>query len=37
MSEAMVWASAAASVSVQRHGATSSMPYRSEIDTQAGA
>ncbi|MFF4538673.1 ribokinase [Streptomyces aureus] len=37
MSEAMVWASAAASLSVQRHGATSSMPYRAEIDTQAGA
>ncbi|MFF3407810.1 ribokinase [Streptomyces sp. NPDC002742] len=37
MSEAMVWASAAASMSVQRPGATSSMPYRSEIDTQAGA
>ena len=33
--EALAWASAAASLSVQRLGASSSMPYRSEIDTQA--
>ncbi|MGQ4387422.1 ribokinase [Streptomyces sp. SAS_270] len=33
--EALAWASAAASLSVQRLGASSSMPYRPEIDTQA--
>jgi ribokinase len=32
--EALAWAAAAAALSVQRHGATASMPYRSEIDTQ---
>ncbi|MFF3688522.1 ribokinase [Streptomyces sp. NPDC002187] len=30
--EALTWASAAAALSVQRPGATSSMPYRTEID-----
>ncbi|MEU0038174.1 MULTISPECIES: ribokinase [unclassified Streptomyces] len=35
MPEALAWASAAAALSVQRIGATSSMPYRSEIDAQA--
>jgi ribokinase len=35
MPEALRWASAAAALSVQRIGATSSMPYRAEIDTQA--
>ncbi|MER7679790.1 ribokinase [Streptomyces sp. NPDC096934] len=35
MPEALVWASAAAALSVQRSGATSSMPYRAEIDAQA--
>jgi ribokinase len=35
MPEALVWASAAAALSVQRPGASSSMPYRSEIDAQA--
>ncbi|MFD7323460.1 ribokinase [Streptomyces sp. NPDC059875] len=30
--EAMAWASTAAALSVQREGASSSMPYRSEID-----
>jgi ribokinase len=37
MPEALAWASAAAALSVQRPGASSSMPYRSEIDTQAGS
>ncbi|MEU8888203.1 ribokinase [Streptomyces sp. NPDC048442] len=32
MPEAMRWASAAAALSVQRHGASTSMPYRQEID-----
>ncbi|MEV4945857.1 ribokinase [Streptomyces sp. NPDC053755] len=31
--EALAWASTAAALSVQRTGASSSMPYRSEIDT----
>ncbi|MGW6566229.1 ribokinase [Streptomyces sp. NPDC054975] len=31
--EAMAWASTAAALSVQRAGASSSMPYRSEIDS----
>jgi ribokinase len=35
MPEALEWASAAAALSVQRPGASSSMPYRSEIDAQA--
>ncbi|WP_432185902.1 ribokinase [Streptomyces sp. Tue6028] len=35
MPEALVWASAAAALSVQRPGASSSMPYRSEIDAEA--
>ncbi|WP_435220141.1 ribokinase [Streptomyces sp. Tue6028] len=35
MPEALVRASAAAALSVQRPGASSSMPYRSEIDAQA--
>ncbi|MFG2473251.1 ribokinase [Streptomyces fagopyri] len=35
MPEALAWASAAAALSVQRIGATSSMPYRSEIDAEA--
>ncbi|MER5884434.1 ribokinase [Streptomyces sp. NPDC001941] len=34
---ALHWAAAAASLSVQREGASSSMPYRSEIDARAGA
>ncbi|MFG2499473.1 ribokinase [Streptomyces sp. NPDC048441] len=33
--EALAWASTAAALSVQRPGASASMPYRSEIDTQA--
>ncbi|MFF1446849.1 ribokinase [Streptomyces sp. NPDC058274] len=32
--DALVWASAAAALSVQRVGASSSMPYRSEIEAQ---
>lgn len=32
--EALAWAAAAAAVSVQREGASASMPYRSEIDAQ---
>ncbi|WP_406009526.1 ribokinase [Streptomyces sp. NBC_00637] len=32
--EALAWASAAAALSVQRPGASASMPYRSEIDAQ---
>ncbi|OII67825.1 ribokinase [Streptomyces sp. CC77] len=32
MPQALSWASAAASLSVQRRGASSSMPYRAEID-----
>ncbi|WP_314222583.1 ribokinase [Streptomyces zaehneri] len=32
--EALAWASAAAALSVQRPGASASMPYRSEIETQ---
>ncbi|MFE7932897.1 ribokinase [Streptomyces sp. NPDC057456] len=34
MREALAWASAAAALSVQRPGASASMPYRSEIETQ---
>ncbi|MEU6983612.1 ribokinase [Streptomyces sp. NPDC046324] len=34
--EAMTWASTAAALSVQREGASSSMPYRSEIDAAHG-
>ncbi|WP_393084433.1 ribokinase [Streptomyces sp. LN704] len=37
MPEALAWASAAAALSVQRIGATSSMPYRSEIDAEASS
>jgi ribokinase len=37
MPEALAWASRAAAMSVQRPGATSSMPYRSEIDARAGS
>ncbi|GAA3370239.1 ribokinase [Streptomyces sannanensis] len=37
MEKAMAWASAAAALSVQRPGASSSMPYRSEIDAEAAA
>ncbi|MFG2646379.1 ribokinase [Streptomyces sp. NPDC048436] len=33
--EALAWASCAAALSVQRPGASASMPYRAEIDTQA--
>lgn len=32
--EALAWASSAAALSVQRPGASASMPFRSEIDTQ---
>ncbi|MER6220102.1 ribokinase [Streptomyces sp. 900105755] len=32
--EALSWAAAAAAISVQREGATESMPYRPEIETQ---
>lgn len=35
--EALAWASAAAALSVQRPGASTSMPYRSEIEAAAGA
>ncbi|MFF7180532.1 ribokinase [Streptomyces sp. NPDC008121] len=35
--EALAWASTAAALSVQREGASSSMPYRSEIDTAHGS
>ncbi|MFJ6630349.1 ribokinase [Streptomyces sp. NPDC091376] len=35
MPEAMIWASTAAALSVQRPGASSSMPYRPEIDAEA--
>ncbi|WP_371597506.1 ribokinase [Streptomyces sp. NBC_00564] len=35
MPEALAWASAAAALSVQKAGASSSMPYRAEIDAQA--
>ncbi|MGW1779705.1 ribokinase [Streptomyces sp. NPDC002143] len=34
MREALAWAAAAAALSVQRPGASASMPYRSEIETQ---
>lgn len=34
--EALAWASSAAALSVQREGASSSMPYRLEIDTAHG-
>ncbi|MFE2962873.1 ribokinase [Streptomyces sp. NPDC059340] len=37
MRAALAWASTAASLSVQRAGASSSMPYRSEIDAQAAS
>ncbi|MFF1699016.1 ribokinase [Streptomyces sp. NPDC058257] len=33
--DALAWAASAAALSVQRTGASSSMPFRSEIDTQA--
>ncbi|MGV9882904.1 ribokinase [Streptomyces sp. NPDC003006] len=33
--DALTWASSAAALSVQRPGASASMPYRKEIDTQA--
>ncbi|WP_409057174.1 ribokinase [Streptomyces sp. SYP-A7185] len=33
--DALAWASSAAALSVQRPGASASMPFRSEIDTQA--
>ncbi|MEV6755574.1 ribokinase [Streptomyces sp. NPDC051214] len=33
--DALTWASSAAALSVQRPGASSSMPFRAEIDTQA--
>ncbi|MFE5484772.1 ribokinase [Streptomyces sp. NPDC056527] len=35
--EALAWASSAAALSVQREGASSSMPYRSEIDAAHGS
>ncbi|MFJ3668471.1 ribokinase [Streptomyces sp. NPDC090106] len=35
--EAMRWAAAAAALSVQREGASASMPYRSEIETRYGS
>ncbi|MET9376464.1 ribokinase [Streptomyces sp. NPDC003035] len=35
--EALAWASTAASLSVQHEGASSSMPYRSEIDAAHGS
>ncbi|MFJ8665887.1 ribokinase [Streptomyces sp. NPDC093600] len=35
--EALSWASAAAALSVQREGASSSMPYRAEIDAAHGS
>ncbi|MFB7373812.1 ribokinase [Streptomyces sp. NPDC056222] len=35
--EALAWASTAAALSVQREGASSSMPYRSEIDAADGS
>ncbi|MBG0856086.1 ribokinase [Streptomyces spinoverrucosus] len=34
MREALTWAAAAAALSVQREGASASMPYRSEIEAQ---
>ncbi|MFJ8023025.1 ribokinase [Streptomyces sp. NPDC096311] len=37
MRAALAWASTAASLSVQRVGASPSMPYRSEIDAQAAS
>ncbi|MFF2515015.1 PfkB family carbohydrate kinase [Streptomyces sp. NPDC058086] len=37
MCAALAWASAAVPLSVQRAGASSSMPYRSEIDAQAAS
>lgn len=37
VAEAMRWASAAASLSVRRHGASTSMPCRQEIDAVQGA
>jgi ribokinase len=37
MRASLAWASTAASPSVQRAGASSSMPYRSEIDAQAAS
>ncbi|MFJ1553102.1 ribokinase [Streptomyces mirabilis] len=37
MRAALAWASTAASMAVQRPGASSSMPYRSEIDAQAAS
>ncbi|MFD4688461.1 ribokinase, partial [Streptomyces sp. NPDC058461] len=35
--DALTWAAAAAALSVQRAGASASMPYRSEIDAQVSA
>ncbi|WP_405654129.1 ribokinase [Streptomyces sp. RK9] len=35
--DALSWASAASALSVQRTGAATSMPYRTEIDAEAGA
>lgn len=35
--DALSWASAASALSVQRTGAATSMPYRAEIDAEAGA
>jgi ribokinase len=37
MPEALVWASAAAGLSVQREGASTSMPHRAAIDAAVGA
>ena len=34
MPDALAWASAAAALSVQRPGASASMPYRSEIEAR---
>ncbi|NEA04169.1 ribokinase, partial [Streptomyces sp. SID10116] len=36
VADALGWASAAAALSVQRPGASASMPYRKEIDEEAG-
>lgn len=37
MRQALAWASAAAALCVQRPGASTSMPYRSEIDSETGS
>ncbi|MEI5100025.1 ribokinase [Streptomyces sp. PmtG] len=37
MPDALAWASTAAALSVRRPGAAASMPYRTEIDAEAGA